>query len=128
MTTSEVKVMLRAYLLNKVDVPVFIDNFPPDIKTERVVVNCLKLNGKSWQEGYANINYYVPDDGEPNGARLKEVETQLFYLFNHGTLIDKMYLTIDNIDQIKDNFSHYINLRLHLQISNHGKKNYNSRA
>lgn len=133
MTGNDVKNILRKYLLSNVSgVDVFKDTHPPVTKKdnfERIVVNTLGLNGNSWREGFANVNWFVPyytkrGYDEPDGARMTEVEAKLDKLFNKSLLFtlndEQMIVRMDSIKQEeeKQTFSYFINVKLELQITN----------
>lgn len=120
---NELKNILYSYV-SQLNVPVFKDKYQADLKTERIVINIVTLNGNTWQEGYANINYYIPNilsNGfyYPDGIKLLQAEESLKSLFNHGVLLpNEVYARIDRLEQIEEEFSTFINLRLHIQKSN----------
>lgn len=134
MTQNDVKTLLVDYLKDQVDVSVYKDKHPPVKKggNQFIVVNVLTTDGKSYKEGYANVNWYVPDiekghdtgvQDEPDHRNLGIVETKLIDLFNHGRLLtkgeDSVYCTIDKTELIPDNFTHLMNLRLKIEITNY---------
>jgi hypothetical protein len=97
-----------------------------DSNFERVVVNVLANKRSSWNEGYANINIFVPDISvrgyqEPDNARLTTLERLAISKVKkgftgefEGFIYD---FTLDAVGQEDDpeTFSHFINLKIHFQ-------------
>lgn len=129
MTSNEIKNLLYRHLTKNVTVPIFKDVHPPITETknyERIVINVNAIDGGSWGKGFANINWYVPDlksdYEEPNHIGLNLAERLLKDLFDHGTLLGaddaRVFCESHKITQVKDNYSHYINLSILLTITN----------
>ena len=128
MTNAQLLDALRGYIM-LIGATVYKDIHPPftrDTAQECVVVNTLGKVGGSWEQAVCNVNWYVPDiittHAEADFIKLEAAEKQLYGLFNHGTLIEfegaQAYFTIDKVDIMSDEFSHYVNMRLKTQITN----------